>query len=432
MRPNVPLGHPAFGKAVPCRCQRAQDGAQLLQRLQRYSNLGSLSHITLRETDPKGRIKDTESQRLFQEAYQVATQFGQSPEGWLVLAGPSGCGKTHLAAAIANACIENGHPAFFITVPDLLDHLRAAYAPESPVSYDDLFEQVRNAPILVLDELGSHTGTPWAQEKLHQVLNHRFNSRLPTVIALSVPPGQLEERLRTRLVEGDCSRVLILGRKPAPLLEKVGGLDDRMLKSMTFDQFDIHGNRAGVKQQHSLQAALEGSRAYARYADGWLLLTGPIGCGKTHLAVSIANYRLERGLPVFFAVVPDLLDHLRSTFAPNSPVSYDQVFEHIKDTPFLILDDLGYQSSTAWAEEKLYQIVLHRHNLRLPTVITLREDIELNPAISSRLNDPRTVQVLEIDAPDYRAQSLRASAEGHRPEPRSTSGPRRRSPDRAR
>ena len=144
-------------------------------------------------------------------------------------------------------------------------------------------------------------------------------------------------------------------------------------------------------------------------------ITGPIGCGKTHLAVSIINYRLSRGLPVFFASVPDLLDHLRSTFTPDSPVSYDEVFEHVRKTPFLVLDDLGYQSSTPWAEEKLYQIVVHRHNLRLPTVITAREDIELNPAISSRLNDPRSVQVLEIEAPDYRAQE-------RNPQPR----PRRR------
>ena len=61
--------------------------------------------------------------------------------------GPSGCGKTHVAAAIANRCIQQGQPALFVVVPDLLDHLRGRLQPrqrESP--YDEFFEQVRSAP----------------------------------------------------------------------------------------------------------------------------------------------------------------------------------------------------------------------------------------------------------------------------------------------
>jgi DNA replication protein DnaC len=51
----------------------------------------------------------------------------------------------------------------FVVVPDLLDHLRAAYNPDSEVGYDRLFEQVRNAPVLVLDDLGTQSATAWAQ-----------------------------------------------------------------------------------------------------------------------------------------------------------------------------------------------------------------------------------------------------------------------------
>ncbi len=56
-------------------------------------------------------------------------------------------------------------------------------------------------------------------------------------------------------------------------------------------------------------------------------------------------------------VVPDLLDHLRATFSPSSTVSLDRRFEEVRTTPLLILDDLGTQSATPWAREKLYQIV---------------------------------------------------------------------------
>ena len=85
-------------------------------------------------------------------------------------------------------------------------------------------------------------------------------------------------------------------------------------------------------------------------------------------AVAIAGQAQLQGRPVFFAFVPELLDHLRATFSPDSPIGYDELFEQIKTVPLLILDDLGAESSTAWAEEKLYQIVVHRHEARLPTV----------------------------------------------------------------
>ena len=63
-------------------------------------------------------------------------------------------------------------------MPDLLDHLRATFAPGSDVSYDELFETVAIAPLLVLDDLGTQSSTQWAQEKMFQILNHRYNDRI--------------------------------------------------------------------------------------------------------------------------------------------------------------------------------------------------------------------------------------------------------------
>ena len=109
---------------------------------------------------------------------------------------------------------------------------------------------------------------------------------------------------------------------------------------------------------------------FAEEPQGWLVFTGPSGCGKTHLAVALASRCVERGETTFFIVAAALLDHLRATFRPDSLIGYDELFEQVKTVPLLILDDLGAEASTAWADEKLYRIFVHRHEARLPTVIT--------------------------------------------------------------
>ena len=407
---RVHVGHPDFGQAMPCQCQETQDSPARLAGLRRYSNLGALSRVSFAGTRADGPLDDPASSQLFAQALAVATDYAENPEGWLVLSGPSGSGKTHLAVAVANRCIERSQTTFFIVAADLMDHLRATFSPESPISYDELFEQVRNVPLLVLDDLGPQTVTPWAQEKLFQVINHRFNNNLPTVITVRGPIKRLDEALRTRL-EGvyAASRVLHLGHFNNPLELGIGEVPAAMLARMTFEGFDLAGGRgANPDDRGSLQDAMEAAKSFAYDPAGWLLLDGPHGCGKTHLAVAIAGARLKQGDQVFFAFVPTLLDHLRATFSPDSRIGYDEMFEQLNTVPLLVLDDLGAETSTPWAEEKLYQIIVHRHEARMPTVITTiptpYDLMETKPRIASRLVDITLVTEATITAPNYRDQ----------------------------
>jgi DNA replication protein DnaC len=110
--------------------------------------------------------------------------------------------------------------------------------------------------------------------------------------------------------------------------------------------------------------------------------------------------------------VSDLLDHLRATFGSNSMVSLDRRFEEIRSTPLLVLDALGEQSPTPWANEKLFQLIDYRHLNKLPTVITTAKYIEdLDPRILSRIKDARLCTICVIKAPGYRGGgSSRAGA----------------------
>jgi len=368
-----------------------------------------LTRLTFDNLLPQGRSGNPISQERFSRAYEAAKAFAAEPKGWLILSGPSGCGKTHLAAAITNERLNHGYPVFFITTPDLLDHLRSTFSPGSEIPYDELFDQVRNAPLLVLDDLGAQTSTPWAKEKLAQLLNHRFNSELPTVIVTIIPIEQLEERIHTRLTDPRLSHIYIIEEKSPALREYSWGPEFELQKSMKFKNFDWKRVNLLPEQRENLEMVYREAMNFAQSPDGWLVLQGVNGCGKTHLAAAITNYRYEAKKPALFIVVPDFLDHLRSTFSPESKVSYDQLFESVKNAPLLVLDDFGTQSTTSWAQEKLYQVINYRYNARLATVITTVCALdEMESPICSRLADPKISNVLNITAPDYRSD-LRAS-----------------------
>ncbi len=424
---DVPVGHPDFGKLFPCQCKLEELQAKRLAQLRSFSNLGQLARMTFESFVPEGYGLNAERRENLRRAYERAKAFAENPEGWLILKGGYGCGKTHLAAAIANYRIAHGHPALFVVVPDLLDHLRATFSPESPVSYDERFEQVRTAPLLILDDLGAQSTTPWAREKLYQILNYRYNARLPTVITTNRELEEIDERVRSRLVDPDLAEIVTI-LAPDFRLSGVGqDLSDLSSLSLhsdkTFETFDLRTHELPAEERENLKRAFLIAKEYAENPKDWLVFTGPYGCGKTHLAAAIANYRVERGYPALFVVVPDLLDHLRATFSPHSQISYDKRFEEVRTAPLLILDDLGTESATPWAREKLYQIINYRYNARLPTVITTATPIEeLDPRLATRMLDVSRCTPFAILAPSYRGgakKKRRARAQTRRTKGRS-------------
>ncbi|HYP42350.1 MAG TPA: ATP-binding protein [Chloroflexia bacterium] len=193
----------------------------------------------------------------------------------------------------------------------------------------------------------------------------------------------------------------------------------------------------------SVRLACDIVREYADNPEGWLLLLGSYGTGKTHLAAAIANHVVQdHHMQVYFAVAPDLLHRLRAAYAPNSETTYDERFEQIRSVYLLVIDDLGAEQSTPWAVEKLYQIFNYRYNNRLPTVVTSNCDLDtLDPRIRSRLCDPDLCRFVFIEADDYRMRRMdarfitrgqgsgvRGQAQGRRPQqnPRGTNGPQGR------
>ena len=366
-----------------------------------------LSRMTFETFQPEGYgLSETLSANL-RRAYECSWQFAEHPEGWLLFKGAYGCGKTHLAAAIANRLLERGERVLFVVVPDLLDHLRSTYQPDSSVSYDQRFESVRTTPVLILDDLGTENLTSWSREKLFQIFNHRYNAKLPTVITTNRELEEIDQRVRSRMLDQElCTVCPILAhdfRGGAHVQSDLSSLS--LLSDKTFETFVLRNGELDPEEQENLRFALLMAQDYARAPKGWLVITGTYGCGKTHLAAAIANYRAVQGFPALFVVVPDLLDHLRATFDPRSSASYDKRFEEVRSSPLLVLDDLGTQSTTPWAQEKLFQLLNTRYNAKLPTIITmslsLEELEEAMPRLFARMLDPNLCLHIGIIAPRF-------------------------------
>ncbi|HET7142883.1 MAG TPA: ATP-binding protein [Anaerolineales bacterium] len=445
VRYDVSLDHEKFGKIESCIC-RARDVAESARaRLFAMSNLNSLSHLTFENFNPLGNDKAVsmtmQEREELHHTWEICEEFAQVHKSWLLLEGKYGSGKTHLAAAIANYAVNHGVPTLFITVPDLLDSLRFAYA-DPEITFEQRFEDIRNANMLILDDFGTQNATAWAQEKLFQIINYRYINKLATVITTNLMLDEIEGRIRSRLQDDEFVTHLIISapdyRRPTETSNPgISTLSSPELIGKTFVNFQYRENELGktdkivvtserkdnfgnrIKEKEitninisqkdidTLKNAIDVSYTYALNPTGWLILLGQPYCGKTHLAAAIGHYREKLGGQVTLIEASDLLDYLKQTFQKSSDVSFDRRFYEMRNIPLLILDNLKESNSTTvWAEDKLHQILYYRYNMRLPTVITsaLRQEaFALSyPSLWYRILDVENCQLCVIDMSPYR------------------------------
>lgn len=150
--------------------------------------------------------KDNASQMYaFKQAFNLVREFPSAERG-LLFAGPVGVGKTHLAVAILRGLLEKGASCLFCEYGTLLREIQDSYNPASRTSGGELLAPVRDAEILVLDELGVSRPTDWALETMTHVIGKRYNDKKLTIFTTNYlderrdfPEDTLQARIGVRL-----------------------------------------------------------------------------------------------------------------------------------------------------------------------------------------------------------------------------------------
>jgi len=213
----------------------------------------------------------------------------------------------------------------------------------------------------------------------------------------------------------------------------------RIPKRYEHCDFESYSTDVGTTPQqiNSLKNAKMLTQAFVRdypgAAEKGLLLMGPSGVGKTHLAVAALRELIRRGHIGLFCDYRELLKEIQASYNPASESTEMAILEPIRTVEVLVLDDLGASKPSDWVRDIVGIVLNARYNERRTTIITtnyadhpaaegeavrdprgklvmpVRED-SLEQRIGSRMRSRlfEMCRTVEIAAPDFRRERTQA------------------------
>lgn len=198
-------GKVVYDRIIPCICYKEKQGEARHRRLLESCKLPPLVESMSFETfEVYSEVKTA-----FNDAKLMADNPGELR--WLALIGTNGNGKTHLAVSICKAWLNAGIPARYAFVSLLLDELREGFRRESvEESFEGKFRYYCNVPLLLLDDYGTESRTPWVQEKLDTLIDYRLMNKLSLIITSNNSLDEMPARIRSRLMRHPQGKIVAI------------------------------------------------------------------------------------------------------------------------------------------------------------------------------------------------------------------------------
>lgn len=122
-----------------------------------------------------------------------------------IFCGKPGTGKTHLAIGIALHVINTGKPAVFETVQRLMRRIKESWRKDATETESEVMQSMTQPALLVIDEIGVQFGSEFEKNAMFDILNERYENRMPTLLLSNLTAQEVKlflgERIYDRLRE---------------------------------------------------------------------------------------------------------------------------------------------------------------------------------------------------------------------------------------